>query len=52
MVKNAENEPVCARIGQMVLIHAYQKQFWQDEKVVNILAECVFFDKIQKIQVF
>jgi len=35
-----------------VLIHAYLKQFWQDEKVANALAESVFLNKLQRIQVF
>jgi len=35
-----------------VLIHAYHKQFWQDEKVANALAESVFLNKLQRIQVF
>ena len=51
MLQNAQNEPICARVAQMVLIHAYQKQFWQDERVANALAECVFYDRLQRLQV-
>lgn len=51
LLQNAENDLICARVAQMVLIHAYLKQFWQDEKVANALAECVFFDKIQRMQI-
>uniref|UniRef100_A0A915LQP3 Protein SDA1 n=1 Tax=Meloidogyne javanica TaxID=6303 RepID=A0A915LQP3_MELJA len=51
LLLNAENEIILARVAQLVLIHAYHKQFWQDEKVANALAESVFLNKLQRIQI-
>uniref|UniRef100_A0A914KGD3 Protein SDA1 n=1 Tax=Meloidogyne incognita TaxID=6306 RepID=A0A914KGD3_MELIC len=51
LLLNAENEIILARVAQLVLIHAYLKQFWQDEKVANALAESVFLNKLQRIQI-
>lgn len=39
-----------ARVAHTILVKAYKKGLWRDDKVANVLADCVF-NKLQTIQV-